>query len=276
MKLNNYIIIFFFIIFLFVFIGSIPENYNEKINVLKIDLVKNGIPEEWIDENINDSRFQIYYELEELYKKMPENLVKNKEKDFDWYKNKFGLEEKIILGKKFINNNKEILNKIENKNGIHYELIVSILGMETNYGDKRYIGKYYVFPIIVSHYILFESKKKFALRELISLYNFCIKTGKSTYNFQGSYSGATGFAQFIPSSLSYYFIDYNNIDSDIDVYSFDDALSSIENYLFQNRLSRKNIEIHNERLNAVLKYNHSSAYADAVLYIYNELRKNRS
>ena len=156
--LKRLIVIFFLVNINFYFF-SIEEKYLSKIDELNYELVKNGIPDNWMLENIQDDRFEIYENMANLNNTMPENQVRHKEKDFEWYKNQFGIDEKISLGKKFIDSNKDILLKAEAVNGIHYELIVAILGMETNYGDSRFTGKFYVFPSLISQYIFFPKKK---------------------------------------------------------------------------------------------------------------------
>jgi membrane-bound lytic murein transglycosylase B len=268
----KYLLVVFIVIILFG--GLAPEKYNDKIVELNNELIKRGIPENWLLENIKNDKFVIYDNIENMFIRMPENRVKNNEKDFEWYKNQFGFDEKVTLGKKFIQENTELLKKVEARHGIHYELIVAIYGMETNYGDKRFIGKYYVFPALVSQYILTDNRKRFAIKELENLYYFSEKIKKPVFYFIGSYSGASGFAQFIPTSLNNYFVDSNNNNEDIDIYSVDDTLFSIENYLFNSRLNRQNISSEDSRMKAVLSYNHSFSYAKIVLLIYDELKKN--
>ena len=268
-----YFIIFMLFICLQLF--SNQQEDNQKLENLKSSLVANGVPIEWIVENLNSHKFEIYSDIEKLFLNMAENKVKTKQKDFDWYKNHFGLDKKIQMGTKFIEGNIETLQKVEEKNGIYFELAVAILGMETNFGQRRYVGNYYIFNTLVSQYLLLEKREKFALRELIYLYKMCQKTNKNAYYFVGSYAGACGLGQFIPSSLFNYFVDVDGIDENIDIYSLDDNLCSIENYLFKNNLNNSNIDNQKSLFDSVYSYNRSSAYVNAVLYIYEELKKLR-
>ena len=251
------------------------EEYVHKLDELNDALVKKGIPENWLLENIQNEKFEIYENMLKLYQIMPESRVKNKEKDFKWYKNQFGVADKIELGKKFIESNLDILKKAESINGIHYELIAAILGMETNYGEIRFAGNYYVFSSLISQYLFFKNKKNFVINELISLYYFSVKINKPVYYFKGSFLGASGLAQFMPSSLLNYFIDVNSKDNDIDIYAIDDTIFSIQNYLFLNGLNKLNINNYQSRYYSVFCYNPSKAYSEAVLEIYDELRKLR-
>lgn len=255
--------------------SEIPEDYNPQINELNEVLIQNGIPQNWLIDNINNNKFTIYYKIKDYFNNMAENKVKRNEVTFEWYKKHFHADLKVAEGINFIKNNQKVLEKIENKNGIHYELVTAILAMESNYAHPKYKGKFYTFPALVSQYLLIPRRKKFSSNELIALYKFCIKTNKETYHFIGSFAGACGWAQFIPSSLLAYFVDYNERDYDIDIYSIEDNLASIANYLYNHKLNRATINYEKNRYNAVYAYNRSDAYVKTVLYIYDNLKKYR-
>jgi membrane-bound lytic murein transglycosylase B len=69
-----------------------------------------------------------------------------------------------------------------------------------------------------------------------------------------------------------FFIDSNGIDDDIDPFSIDDTIFSVENYLYKNNLTGENIGDYDSKYKAVFAYNHSDVYVKAVLYIYDGLR----
>jgi hypothetical protein len=69
-----------------------------------------------------------------------------------------------------------------------------------------------------------------------------------------------------------FYLDSNDNFSDIDIYSLEDNIVSIENYLYKNGLSAKNINNYESRYKAVYSYNHSDSYVKAVLYMYDKLR----
>jgi membrane-bound lytic murein transglycosylase B len=206
---------------------------------------------------------------------MAENQVSRKERDFEWYKIHMGLDIKIQNARPFIDKYIKTLEQAEKKHGIHYELITAILGIETSYAtSNRSLGNFIIFPALVSQYIFMPKRRNWAARELASLYKFSKKTNKPVYYFMGSFAGACGWAQFIPTSLLKYFIDTQDNDLNIDIYAVDDSIISIENYLFYHGLNIENIHDFNSRYYAVFKYNPSEAYAKAVLYIYDALRRN--
>ncbi|MCG8572031.1 MAG: lytic murein transglycosylase [Spirochaetes bacterium] len=252
---------------------SYPEKFQTKLEELNQKLVAKGVDQEWLWKNAKDERFVIYYKIVEYYQNMAENQVKRKEKDHQWYLDHFRVDLKIEKGKDFIQLHRSVLAEIEKKNGIDYELIVAILGMETNFADQRYRGRYNSFCTLVSHYLLIPQKQKFALNQLAALYRFSKKCQRSVYYFNGSFAGACGWAQFIPTSLEDFFIDSELIDANIDIYQLEDNLFSIENYLHQHGLTGFTLQNPAALHNAVYSYNHSKSYVKAVIEIYQNLKK---
>lgn len=249
--------------------------FTEKIKKLNDELYIRGVDRSWLDTNMNNEKFRIYFEMDKRFKNSPERKVRNNIKDFAWYKKVFDLDKKILNAAKFMLKNKSKLLRVEEKSGIHHELITAIIGMETNYANKSQRGNFYAFNALVTQYLLMHGREYFAVRELASLYYISEKINKDVFYFIGSYAGACGWAQFIPSSLNNFFIDYNNNDDDLDIYSIEDCIASIENYFYNHGLNSSNIEDYQSRYNAVYKYNRSDAYAKAVLYIYDELRRKK-
>ncbi len=275
MKNKKTTISFLFLFIIIPLFCQIPKKHETLINDLNKKLINKGIPFNWLNSNIENKKFEIYYKIPKYFYIMPENRVTRKEKTFDWYLKVFDIPSRIKSGKKFIEKNIDLLETIESKNGIYYELIVAIIGLETNYALNDSKGNFYTFSALVTQYILMPKRRDFALRQLYYLYLFSIKTNRPTYYFIGSFAGACGWSQFIPSSLYDFFVDYNENDNDIDIYSVEDCLSSIENYLFKHYLNKNNISDYKSRYSAVFSYNPSDAYTKTILYMYEEFKKLR-
>jgi membrane-bound lytic murein transglycosylase B len=242
-----------------------------RIKELKQQLVANGVPGKWFDDQIDSYSFQLHPNMDQYFQKSAEKQTdRDKKHNIAWYFARLGVDAKIEKGKSFIEDYMDALNRAEAKHGIHKELIAAIIGIETNYADSRYRGNFYAFNSLVSQYI-FADRKNFAVREITALYKFSRKTDQSPW-LKGSYAGAIGWGQFMPSSLLSYFVDENGINDDIDPFSIEDTIFSIENYLHKNGLSKGNIGNHGSRYSAVHTYNPSDAYVQAVLYIYKGLR----
>ena len=243
-----------------------------KIEELKQALMMNGVPGEWFDAQIKHESFQFYSNIDQYFQKAAEKQIDHDKKfDVSWYFNRLGIDAKIEKGKPFIQDHLDILKKAEAKHGIHKELIAAIIGIETNFADNRQRGSFYAFNALVSQYI-FTDRKNFAVREITALYKFSIQTDRPTQYFTSSYAGAIGWGQFIPSSLLAFFIDSNGISNDIDPFSMEDTIFSVENYLYNNKLSGENMNDYDSKYKAVFAYNHSDVYVQAVLYIYDGLR----
>ena len=279
MKFRHSLII---ICLVFIFWGCASENVQIrkmpdsdipiKINELKQQLIVNGVPGEWFDEQIQNETFQIHSNIDQYFQKSAEKQTDHDKKhDISWYFARIGVDAKIEKGKPFIADRIELFQRAEAKHGIHKELIAAIIGIEPNFADHQQRGKFYAFNSLVSQYI-FTNRTKFAVREITSLYKFSLKTGHPPQYFTSSYAGAIGWGQFIPSSLQAFFIDSNGVDDDIDPFDIEDTIFSVENYLYKNNLSGENIDDYNSRYRAVYAYNHSNVYVKAVLYIYDGLR----
>jgi len=279
MKLRYSLII---IPIVFIFGGCAPESVQikkvpdsaipVKIQELKNQLITNGVPGEWFDEQIQNETFRLHSNIDQYFQKSAEKQTDHDKKyDAAWYFSRIGVDAKIEKGKPFIENHMDIFNRAEAKHGIHKELIAAIIGVETNFADHGQRGKFYAFNSLVSQYI-FAERKKFAVREITALYKFSLKTGHPPQYFTSSYAGAIGWGQFIPSSLLSFFIDSNGLDDDIDPFDIEDTIFSVENYLYKNRLTGENIDDYYSKYRAVFAYNHSDVYVKAVLYIYDGLR----
>lgn len=243
-----------------------------KIKELKQQLIMNGVSGEWFDEQMQHETFRIHSNIKQYFRKSAEKQTDHDKKyDVSWYFARVGVDAKIEKGKPFLEKNIEMFNRAEAKHGIHKELIAAIIGIETNFADRHQRGKFYALNSLVSQYI-FTNRIKFAVREITALYKFSQMTGHPPQYFTSSYAGAIGWGQFIPSSLLAFFIDSNGLDDDIDPFSIEDTIFSVENYLYKNKLSGENIGDYDSKYKAVFAYNHSDVYVKAVLYIYDGLR----
>tara|TARA_B100001057_G_scaffold370807_1_gene374801 strand:+ start:934 stop:1935 length:1002 start_codon:yes stop_codon:yes gene_type:complete len=134
---------------------------------------------------------------------------------------------KVKKGLNFYKNKNQLINNIEKKYQIEKELLLALMGIETNYG--KYVGK---MDILSSLATLSYDKRRseFFTNELLILLNL-IETKQVDYKtLYGSWAGAFGFFQFMPSTIKYHAIDFNN-DNHIDLKNSEDAYASAANYL---------------------------------------------
>ena len=147
--------------------------------------------------------------------------------DTNTYINKRVTSKKIQQGLKIYNNNKSLIDYVEKEFDVEKELLLSLMGIETNYGD--YLGK---MDIISSLATLSYDKRRseFFSNELITILKL-IDLGLVDYKFlYGSWAGAFGNFQFMPTTIKKYAIDFDN-NNIIELKSMNDSFASAANYI---------------------------------------------
>ncbi len=134
---------------------------------------------------------------------------------------------KLEKGLYFFNQNKVLINTIESKFNIEKELLLALMGIETNFGT--YVGKMDIISSLAT--LSFDKRRsEFFTKELLILLKL-IDTNQIDYStLYGSWAGAFGFFQFMPSTIKNYAFDYNK-DNYIDLKNSEDAYASAANYL---------------------------------------------
>ena len=120
-------------------------------------------------------------------------------------------------------------------------------------------------------------RSRWAKKELIEFLVYCYNDKLHPHEIYGSYAGAFGYGQFIPSSFNHYAVDFNG-DGKRQPYEWTDVVGSVANYLAKNGypvnksgLSREDLE--KKIYKSVYSYNHSDNYVKAVLKLQEELEK---
>ena len=134
---------------------------------------------------------------------------------------------KVLLGKKLYLSNQKTIDSISKEYNIDKHLLLSLMGIETNFG--KYLGK---MDIVSSLATLSYDKRrsKFFTSELITLLKLVDENKIDSSVLFGSWAGAFGNFQFMPSTINNYAIDHNN-DGVIDLKNIEDSFASAANYL---------------------------------------------
>ena len=134
---------------------------------------------------------------------------------------------KLKQGLELYEQNKELINKIEKEFKVEKELMLALMGIETNFGN--YVGKMDILSSLAT--LSFDKRRsEFFTNELITLLKL-IETKKVDHkSLYGSWAGAFGYFQFMPSTIDNYAIDYNN-NKKINLKNNIDAFASAANYL---------------------------------------------
>jgi len=213
----------FILITLFSFSNAYADNqikFNEWKNEFKIKALQNGISENIFDLVMKNTKFLSNVIKYDRYQ--PEFY-----EDTKTYISKRTSSNKVKKGVNFYSNNSVLVNEIEKKYKIEKELLLSLMGIETNYGT--YVGKMDILSSLAT--LSYDQRRsEFFTNELLILLKL-IDTQKIDYKtLYGSWAGAFGLFQFMPSTIKNHAIDYN-IDNYIDLKNPEDAYASAANYL---------------------------------------------
>jgi membrane-bound lytic murein transglycosylase B len=235
---------------------------------LKYYLVRQGLDKDFVAKTFADPRNQflpdVVRKIAHLRKETP-----------DIYK-KFLTPETAARGRAYMQTHKATLARAEARYGVAPEVIVAILTVESGLGSNT--GKYPVFNVFASLAVMdtpeviretglnatpdrLKKKANWARRELTVFLKYCAAQRQDPYSLCGSWAGAMGYCQFLPSSLERCGVAANG-KGPVDLFTHDDAIFSIACYLNKSGFARQNRASWRR---AVHSYNHSDAYVDTVL-----------
>ena len=221
MKLISYLFIFTF----FIFTASLSDNQTDFLNwkkSFKQIALQNDISEKTFDMTMSNVKFLPDVIKYDRYQ--PEFY-----EDTKTYISKRASSKKVSKGISFYKKNSKLINTIEAQYNIEKELLLALMGIETNFGT--YVGKMDILSSLAT--LSFDKRRsEFFSNELLTLLRL-IETNQIDYKtLYGSWAGAFGYFQFMPSTMKNYAIDYDK-NSYIDLKNNNDAYASAANYLSQ-------------------------------------------
>tara|TARA_B100001093_G_scaffold423105_1_gene415890 strand:+ start:937 stop:1938 length:1002 start_codon:yes stop_codon:yes gene_type:complete len=195
-------------------------DFNEWKKIFKKIALENNISEKTFDNVMHNVRF--LPKVIEYDRFQPEFYENTKT-----YISKRTSNKKLKKGLDFYQNNTKLINVVEKNFEIEKELLLSLMGIETNFGT--YVGK---MDILSSLSTLSYDKRRseFFSNELLTLLKLIDNNQIDYKTLYGSWAGAFGFFQFMPSTIENYAFDYNK-DNYIDLKDSEDAYASAANYL---------------------------------------------
>tara|TARA_B100001027_G_C16263185_1_gene330568 strand:+ start:122 stop:1084 length:963 start_codon:yes stop_codon:yes gene_type:complete len=215
-----------FVPILFIFINLISdsnsdENFKNWLKNYKHYALKQGISKKTVNEAFKNTR--LLRKIITYDRNQPEFIEKT-----DVYIGKRINRQKIVYAKKLIKNNRNLLLKVEKKYKVPTNYLVALWGVETVFGKHK--GKVDIISALAT--LSYDKRRsQYFSRELIVLLKLIDKKIIYIDDLKGSWAGAHGNFQFMPSSIQNYAIDYNN-DGKIDLYtSLEDSFASAANYL---------------------------------------------
>ncbi len=157
------------------------------------------------------------------------------EKRLTWaeYRPIFITKERINAGVKFWSENSETLNAISKETGVPVEIVLGIIGVETYYG--RITGGHRVLDALTTLAFDYPPRETFFRRELEEYLLIVREEGLDAAEPVGSYAGAMGRPQFMPSSFRAYAVDSTG-DGKRDIWTnWADVAGSISNYFLEHK-----------------------------------------
>jgi len=202
--------------------------------------------------------------------------------------------EAILLARRFLQENSTILNEMEKKFSVDREVVTAILLVESRFGEN--IGKFRVLPTLASMAVMdspenveanysvlrvadpemtydrvqgvAKKRASWAYQELKNFLLIVLRENFDPLEIRGSYAGAVGMAQFVPSSYLGYAESKNGFERWLT--SKEDAVFSIGNYLKSHGWN-KNLPLEKKK-KILWYYNHSKPYIETVLLIAQKIK----
>ncbi len=214
-----------FLLFFLILVINSTYAYNENdFNKWKLDFKKQALKN-----NISENTFNLVMVNVRYLPKVIE---------YDRFQPEFYEDTKTYIGKRtskkkekkgidFYNNNKDLIDLVEEEFNIEKELLLALMGIETNFGT--YVGKMDILSSLAT-LSYDERRSEFFTNELITLLKLIETKQIDHQTLYGSWAGAFGFFQFMPSTITNYAIDHNK-DDNINLKDNEDAYPSAANYL---------------------------------------------
>nr|WP_236995577.1 lytic murein transglycosylase B [Halomonas huangheensis] len=188
-----------------------------------------GVSREWLNDAISHAQFKSSV-LDAMSGAAEYNMT------WERYRRIFLDEERIDQGAAFIQTHLETFERAEREFGVAPEIIAAILGVETRYG--RITGDHRVLDSLSTLAFHHPRRGDFFLGELEAFLQIAYEQEVDPTELKGSYAGAMGYPQFIPTSYQAYAVDFDG-DGHRDLWTNpDDVIGSVANYFAEHRWQR--------------------------------------
>ena len=203
--------------------------------VQKYDFKRDELEKLFSNVNVQNSALRVFLPKEQK-KRTPEQIAALKKLypkygAWDRYSKHKISDSRIKQGVAYIKQHRKTFEKVEKMYGVPKEYIAAIIGVESAYGKN--VGKYPVFDTLSTLAFEKNRRNRFFQKELMKFMHLSKTQKFNPKNVYGSYAGAIGLGQFMPSNYEAYGVDLNG-DGRITLQRAEDAIASIANYLKRN------------------------------------------
>ncbi len=213
----------FFFLFLTLFTSqslSIEITFNQWLKKFRTHALKNNISEETFDKTMANAIFLPKVIKYDRYQ--PEFY-----EDTHTYISKRSSDKKVKQGKNLYIKNKKFINSVDKEFSVEKDLLLALMGIETNFGT--YVGKMDIISSLAT--LSFDKRRsEFFTNELITVLQLVENDLIDNNILYGSWAGAFGNFQFMPTTIKNYALDYDNNDI-IELKSIKDSFASAANYI---------------------------------------------
>lgn len=214
----------FLIIYFLIFNPALSlsnEKFNEWLVGFKERAIVHGVSKETADIALKNAKY--LERIVALDRKQPEFF----EKTYEYIEKRVD-EKRIQTAKNLLNENSVLLDKVNNKFNVDKEILIALWGIETNFGVNK--GKVDIISALST--LSFDNRRpEYFEKELIILLKLIDNKTIKYESLYGSWAGAIGNFQFMPSTIQKYAINFDD-NTEIDlINSFQDSIASAANYL---------------------------------------------
>lgn len=159
--------------------------------------------------------------------------ISRPKEDLPWheYRKIFVTEERTARGVEYWKENADSLERARRDYGVDPEVIVAIIGVETRYG--KHTGRYQVLSALTTLTLEYPRRSEFFRKELEQFLLLARELKVDPLTIKGSYAGAMGAPQFMPSSYRHYAVDFDKDGKRDLLANTADVIGSVANYLKQ-------------------------------------------
>ena len=213
----------------FTFLGlALLGSVNAQASYWERPVVKNFVNEMVKKHQFDQHELQRWFSASKKRQSIIDAMMRPAEgKPWKEYRPIFLTDKRITKGVMFWQQNRELLEKAEQRFGVPVEIIVAIIGVETYYG--RQSGRFPVIDALATLGFDYPPRAKFFKKELEQFLLLARDEKLSMNETLGSYAGAMGMGQFISSSYRNYAVDFDG-DGQRNLWQTTDAIGSVANY----------------------------------------------
>lgn len=217
-----------------------------------------GVPPSFLSQAFSHPEIAIDEEVVRRFERPAEKMP------YDRYRKIFITEERIAGGVRFLKEKRALLDSVASQYGVDPYLLGSIAGVESRYGVNAETHPVFVALHTVIHRL--PRREKWVEREMAEFLSYCYENNIPPLSLSGSYAGAFGYGQFIPSSFRAYAVDFDG-DGIRHPFEWPDVLASMANYLVKNGYAKGSHDFSQNSPNwkSVLRYNPALNYVKVIM-----------